>query len=60
MLRVKVCGHKDLATVVEFAAAIAADEWVQFSGTWVNDRTRDYVGVKSKSDAITVYQHLPI
>ncbi|MBB5696445.1 SF1B family DNA helicase RecD2 [Muricoccus pecuniae] len=38
VLRVKVRGHKDLVTVVGHAATIAAGEWVQLSGTWVNDR----------------------
>ncbi|MBB5695789.1 SF1B family DNA helicase RecD2 [Muricoccus pecuniae] len=38
VLRVKARGHKDLVTVVGHAATIAAGEWVQLSGTWVNDR----------------------
>jgi exodeoxyribonuclease V alpha subunit len=39
VLRVKARGHKDLVTVVGHAAAISAGEWVQLSGTWVNDRS---------------------
>ena len=39
VLRVKARGQRDLVTVVGHAAAIAAGEWVQISGTWVNDRT---------------------
>jgi exodeoxyribonuclease V alpha subunit len=39
VLRVKVRGHRDLVTVVGRAALISAGEFVQISGTWVNDRT---------------------
>ncbi len=39
MLRVKARGQRDLLTVVGHAASISAGEWVQMSGTWVNDRT---------------------
>src|SRR3954470_5288180 len=39
VLRVKVRGQRDLVTVVGAAAAITAGEFVQASGTWVNDRT---------------------
>jgi len=38
VLLVKARGHKDFVTVVGHAASIAAGEWVQLSGTWVNDR----------------------
>ena len=38
VLRVKVRGQRDLATVVGAAAAISAGEFVHASGTWVNDR----------------------
>ena len=38
VLRVKARGQGDLVTVIEHAATIAAGEWVQMSGTWVNDR----------------------
>ncbi len=39
VLRVKARGQRDLITVVGHAAMIAAGEFVQMSGTWVNDRT---------------------
>jgi exodeoxyribonuclease V alpha subunit len=39
VLRVKARGQRDLVTVVGHAASISAGEWVQISGTWVNDRT---------------------
>ena len=38
VLRVKARGQRDLVTVVGHAATIAAGEWVQMSGSWVNDR----------------------
>jgi exodeoxyribonuclease V alpha subunit len=39
VLRVKARGQRDLITVVGHAATISAGEWVQLSGTWINDRT---------------------
>ena len=39
VLRVKVRGQRELVTVVGAAAAISAGEFVQASGSWVNDRT---------------------
>ena len=39
VLRVKARGQRDLVTVVGHAATIAAGEWVQLSGSWINDRT---------------------
>jgi exodeoxyribonuclease V alpha subunit len=39
VLRVKARGRTELITVVGHAAIIAAGEFVQLSGTWVNDRT---------------------
>jgi exodeoxyribonuclease V alpha subunit len=39
VLRVKARGHRDLITLVGHAATITAGEFVQASGTWVNDRT---------------------
>jgi exodeoxyribonuclease V alpha subunit len=39
VLRVKARGQRDLVTVVGHAAMITAGEFVQISGTWVNDRT---------------------
>ncbi len=38
VLRVKARGQRDLVTATGHAANIAAGEWVQMSGTWVNDR----------------------
>src|ERR1700741_524485 len=39
VLRVKARGQRDTITVVGHAAMISAGEFVQASGTWVNDRT---------------------
>src|SRR5882757_8150727 len=39
VLWVKARGQRDLITVLGHAAMIAAGEFVQASGTWVNDRT---------------------
>jgi hypothetical protein len=39
VLRVKARGQRDLITVLGHAAMIAAGEFVQASGTWINDRT---------------------
>jgi ATP-dependent exoDNAse (exonuclease V) alpha subunit len=39
VLRVKTRGQRDLITVLGHAAVIAAGEFVQASGTWINDRT---------------------
>jgi len=39
VLRVKVRGRRDLATVVGHAALVSAGEFVSASGAWVNDRT---------------------
>jgi exodeoxyribonuclease V alpha subunit len=39
VLRVKVRGQRELVTVVGAAAAISAGEFIQASGSWVNDRT---------------------
>ncbi len=39
VLRVKARGQRDLVTVIGHAAMIAAGEFVQMSGNWVNDRT---------------------
>ena len=38
VLRVKVQGHRDLVTVVGSAASVAAGEFVEALGGWVNDR----------------------
>jgi exodeoxyribonuclease V alpha subunit len=47
VLRIKVRGQRDLVTVVGHAASIAAGEWVQMSGVWINDRTH---GLQFKAD----------
>jgi exodeoxyribonuclease V alpha subunit len=39
VLRVKVRGRRDLATVVGHAALVSAGEAVQATGAWINDRT---------------------
>jgi exodeoxyribonuclease V alpha subunit len=39
VLRVKARGQRDLITVVGHAAMISAGEFVQGSGSWINDRT---------------------
>jgi exodeoxyribonuclease V alpha subunit len=44
VLRVKARGQRDLITVVGHAASISAGEWVQLSGSWINDRTHDAAG----------------
>src|ERR1700736_5400712 len=46
VLRVKARGQRDLITVLGHAAMIAAGEFVQASGTWINDRTH---GVQFKA-----------
>jgi exodeoxyribonuclease V alpha subunit len=39
VLRVKARGQRDLITIVGHAAMISAGEFVQASGSWINDRT---------------------
>ena len=39
VLRIKVRGQRELVTVVGAAASISTGEFIQASGTWVNDRT---------------------
>src|SRR5690349_3400437 len=39
VLRVKARGQRDLITVVGHAAIISAGEFIQASGSWLNDRT---------------------
>jgi exodeoxyribonuclease V alpha subunit len=39
VLRAKARGQRDLVTVVGHAPTISAGEFIQASGTWVNDRT---------------------
>jgi exodeoxyribonuclease V alpha subunit len=37
VLRIKARGHRELITIIGYAAVIAAGEWVTASGEWVND-----------------------
>src|ERR1700736_184456 len=46
VLRVKARGQRDLISVIGHAAMISAVEFVQASGTWINDRTH---GVQFKA-----------
>ncbi len=39
VLRARARGHRDLVTVVGYAATISAGEWITASGEWINDRT---------------------
>jgi exodeoxyribonuclease V alpha subunit len=39
VLHVKARGPRDLVTIIGHAAAISAGEWINATGTWVNDRT---------------------
>src|SRR5438094_6806152 len=39
VLRVKARGQRDLITLVGHAAMISAGEFIQASGSWINDRT---------------------
>jgi exodeoxyribonuclease V alpha subunit len=39
VLRARARGHRDLVTVVGYAATIAAGEWITASGEWLNDHT---------------------
>jgi hypothetical protein len=39
VLRVKARGQRDLITITGHAAMISAGEFVQASGSWINDRT---------------------
>jgi exodeoxyribonuclease V alpha subunit len=39
VLRARARGHRDLVTVVGYAATISPGEWITASGEWINDRT---------------------
>jgi exodeoxyribonuclease V alpha subunit len=39
VLRTRARGHRDLVTMVGYAATVSAGEWITASGEWVNDRT---------------------
>ena len=47
VLRVKARGQRDLITVLGHAATIAAGEFVQASGSWINDRRTHGVQFKA-------------
>src|SRR6516164_11447250 len=51
VLRVKARGQRDLITVLGHAAMISAGEFLQASGSWVNDRTH---GVQFKASFLKV------
>src|ERR1044071_2483859 len=51
VLRVKARGQRELITMLGHAALIAAGEFVQASGTWINDRTH---GVQFKAAFLKV------
>ncbi len=38
VLRARARGHRDVVTVVGYAATISAGEWITASGEWINDR----------------------
>jgi len=38
VLRIKARGHRDLVTVVGYSSSISAGEYIQASGTWVNNK----------------------
>jgi len=51
VLRVKARGQRDLITLLGHAAMISAGEFVQASGSWINDRTH---GVQFKASFLKV------
>ena len=51
VLRVKARGQRDLITLVGHAAMISAGEFVQASGSWINDRTH---GLQFKASFLKV------
>src|SRR5215472_2964747 len=51
VLRVKARGQRDQITLLGHAAMISAGEFVQASGTWVNDRTH---GVQFRASFLKV------
>ena len=56
VLRVKARGQRDLITVLGHAPMISAGEFVQESGSWVNDRTH---GVQFRASFLKATQSLP-
>src|SRR6201981_3857270 len=53
VLRIKARGQRDLITVLGHAAMISAGEFVQASGTWINDRTH---GVQFRASFLKAMQ----
>jgi exodeoxyribonuclease V alpha subunit len=51
VLRIKVRGRRELATVIGSAAAVTAGEYVECLGVWVNDRSH---GLQFKAKQITI------
>jgi exodeoxyribonuclease V alpha subunit len=51
VVRVKARGQRDLIAVLGHAATISAGEFVQASGSWLNDRTH---GVQFKASFLMV------
>ncbi len=51
VLRVKVRGRRELATIVGSAAAVTAGEYVECLGLWINDRSH---GLQFKASQITI------
>lgn len=51
VLRVKVRGQRDLATVIGAAASVSPGEFVECQGNWVNDRTH---GLQFKASRLAV------
>ena len=47
VLRTKARGHRDVVTVVDYAAAVSAGDWITASGEWVNDRTHGRARLKA-------------
>jgi len=65
VLRVKVRGQRDLATLVGHAALVSAGEFVSASGIWVNDRTHGlhtvrgfFAGLKKKEVDVPVLERV--
>jgi hypothetical protein len=54
VLRIKARGQRDLITVIGHAAMISAGEFVQASGSWINDRTH---GVQFKASFLNATHH---
>ena len=54
VLRTRARGHRDLVTVVGYAAMVAPGEWITASGEWVNDRLQDVLNaIPAERDGMT-------